>query len=507
MSTYHQVISVDPFYISHAPLIKGSGIYGIVGTRSRHYAHLGTTILISADRIFTQKWHEAAHGYITYWTPLGETILTLSNILHVLFLEINTNTEKQAGEIIEIFKRIRQLRERLVRVFLLSHEIFAISTEMIADACTIPNKKSTLIANGENKFHTSLNTLITKQGFEIHKHALKIINKFTKVYGDFFYCKCAAYQLLNNAPYLITNSEPSDILFGNIQNINALVPEIDLIYDFLIENYPSHHYFDKIHFLNDKIKLAFTKFDFCLKSEHALKHFKEWINEWDRLLPLKRYNKLYKKHKEGIREFQIYKELKSKKLTTTKDRTETITGDTYDIIADTDVLWRKISNEDRVFLDIPILPPPLTLSKEDDVLKLYLRSDINNPFGLFYIGDITTKMVMIENIVENMLTPILCFFYHSLKKEKGCRHGPEKCEVALEIKDLITRFESKNHEAFRPLLLCCRDDFVYIVEFKGIKRNTEVTGKISFKFIVFEPKLLHKNLTKEVDKSMKKFEG
>ena len=85
MSNRPNFIEIDKLLVSHKPLMRGSGICGLVG--DYHDPRRGTTLILSKDRSFRLEWHEGAHSFLNQITPLGLIINTLTYSIHILLKE------------------------------------------------------------------------------------------------------------------------------------------------------------------------------------------------------------------------------------------------------------------------------------------------------------------------------------------------------------------------------------------------------------------------------------
>ena len=508
MKSSSKILEVDPIVINHNKLKKAIGIAGL--EQPYHDPKIGTTfIIVPRDKPFTIEWHEGAHSFITQRSCLGLILSLFSAILHVLFNEMDLEqlSDNEYKEKLYAFRRIRELRESIIQNFSLSHEIFAMISERrgIIEKSISEGGQFNKIIEKVSETIASLDIDVFKDGYDIHKKALDTIYKISDIYGHYLYIALASEWILNFAPCLITNVKASTLIVGK-EEITPGIININNIYNSLIDNPPK---WTPNPFVYNKITPFFEKLieNINLLSIYKniftnIRNLNNWLTELHSILPIgKKYRKLYDKIMANTLKYALIggterqNQLKKYAQFENKDKKTHL-----NLINKTDLPRFKKHLEDSLGFKLPdkkesisqevlLIPPPLTLLIDAEGFRLYVRADINTPYGLFHMAYRTAEMGIIEDVLDKEPYPILCFFSYCDFKHESCKYGSENCIMGDKIKDLLINYENSNKKSLKPILICCKDNFSYFVEFKDSEYKPNISFRFPFKLIVFDPKL------------------
>jgi len=506
----NKIIEINPLLLEHDYLIRSPEAFGL--NRPFTNTLTGLTFVISKDRVFTQEWHEGAHSFITQRSTLGLVLSVLSSILHNLFFEMDLENEKLSKDDYQkkllFFKRVKELRNSIVENCALSHEIFAISTEMrgILEefewlSHLIEEMKQTIVEH-----FISMDMEINLLGYPVHKKALRLIKNVAEAYGHFFYAIKAAEHILNIAVSLITNVAPSALLYGKEGQLKSVLSAISDAYDYIIEKRPLWAPDGKFLIRSTsffQIIMEYLSSQSVYKNIfHNFKLLPAWLTELHSLVPIgEKYKGFYDVEMDcNLRYALIEGEPRQAQLRKFVKFEQIDKNDYKKAIKRTDLKEYKKYLEDSFGIELPekneviyqdplSIPPPLVLIKEPDSINLYIRSDINTNIGLTHMTYRTGEVGLIEDILNKAPMPIICFYDYCHIKPDNCADGPENCAFCECTRRRLASFEQANSKELSIGLMCCKDNFAYFVELRSPSYKPMTSFKMPFKMTVFDPVL------------------
>lgn len=458
------IIEVDPIFVNHEHLIKSTGICGL--SKSYHDPYSGLNIVLSRDNPFRKQSHEGAHSYITQTGYLGFLMMLLTNTIYILFLKLlkkRTSPEKRK-KILLTMKRLSKIRRKLTENFRVLHEIFAICTE----EREIIKRYRQKYGDNEKKFREEcikeLYGLQFSEGRKEHIIALDFSNLLYKIYEEFMYIDLIAHVLLRFFPIILTEIEPSILLYRDCdKRITNLLNIKDTLLDSLINDVPRwapdpslRHIYDFGHEITKRLESMcklkpFSKYISLLNEDCGRKF---WAilplddNEKHNLVSICRYDNLYNLILTDKKKDQLIKLGKS------RDR---------NIKVSQSKSGSKENDWDRFFSDPLRISPPIALIREGNHLILAVRADVNNPEGLSHMYFRNAQIGIIDMMLEDDLDRIiLCFQSYAPLYSDDCSRRPENCLTTKlfytvgKVCKPVLKLEST------PTLICCKDNIARV---------------------------------------------
>lgn len=504
LMTTENIKKVDRLYVSHAPIIKTTGMCGIAGFR--HDPSTGATLLLSEDRSFLDEWHEGAHSFITQRTPLGFLIVLLSNALHFLtrdlfFNEFDNTTRKKKNAVL---KRLHEIRKIFISNYRILHEMFALFTERrgIIEKFYEKGRFAKIITEMDREIFG------LKEGWQEHKKALILIHKLLNEYKDVFLVGNFVELLLNYSPVLITNVNPETLLYDEWNKIKNALPYPITLLEELINDPPNwassqnkDRWIDAFRFLINRIN-SISKYQHIMEIPYA----SEWIPRFLELLPLSEkfrdgFNELYAETwkyfwiigGERQKELKQYVEFIEVPLAEYKKR--------YGEIQQANTLWKEIFGVERedkkeVIAQDPItISPPTALLGNQNELMLLVRSDIYNTANAFsHMAYRHFEIGLSDKIFEGPRKgieteePIICFYsYTNLKNIVNCDKGPGKCGPSDMLYFFMKVVNQKKPLAFNPILVCCREEKAIISRTSEFLKESKNLAQFPFRIVEHKP--------------------
>lgn len=517
MSKKPKIQETDPHKIDHKHIMDAIMISGIKG--SYHDPRAGLNFLVTRDKFFSDEWHEAGHSFISQRGTLGLVLTFLSAIIHVLFNEIyyGESSKEENEKQRKVFGKIKTLRHMMMNRFHLSHEIYAMSTE-IRGILESSFSKGGFVPDLEKIATDNLiemHQAIKSEGDEIHQNAMNIIIQFTEVYGNFFYSKIASEHILNEGSCLIANIDPGEIFFETDKKFSFELPDVNSIYTELIKYPPD--WAPQFHVL--KMNSAITRIVVERISKlspqkniyNDLKMLGYWIGDIKALLPLGKYKRLFDSIMASTLSFvliggderqnQLKKYVDFEEVDEQDYRKALEGSDFHEFINFAEKsIGMKVPDKTEIIDQEPlIIPPPLTMTLDGEGLKLYIRDDVNIPNAFFHMAYRSAEMGITEFFISPYHSkPILCFYNECEFGNDSCTKGPYDCYVSCKIRELLNFYFSNTQERFEPVLICCKKNSASFVEFKDWDFKPEVSCELPFKLIPFRPKLRGLKIKKSV---------
>jgi len=474
----------NKFSINHKPIMKGLHLIGLADLF--HDPRTGFTVLISEDKPFSAEWHEGAHHYLSQRSILGFILNTLSNILYVLaFNLINKNIDLSILKKIQI---IHFIREALIDCYNIPHEIFAINTEFHG---IIQNIK------GSNNF-TSENLKIVKSEIEkienrirglpssSHHHiALGWSYKLADTFRDIFAPKFIS-EWIATFPLLEFLTIPfNDLLLKNKDELKMITPYPTHLFKWLVENKSAN--------LNDEVYsllLKYEKFDKRISKLIDSPYLFQWIESIRTFLvdnnittdvfdyALANDMNYLLITPEKISEWEKKAEFKTLDENLTQVQTEKVLSMCNSLRYFLSNLLKKEIYSDKILIQDSLhIPPPITLTTEDDKLVFNIRSDINTPQALSYISLKLVDLPFADTVLDHRSRPIFCI--QSLYKDNRlkCKEGLGKCATS----SMLLGFYNSSGVNFG--LVCCKENEATILNVSELikKKPNIFTGKFEIK--------------------------
>jgi hypothetical protein len=491
---------IDPLGADHRKFIQNMGCCGI--DRSFHDPNTGTNLIFThGDELSKNLLHEGAHSFLSQRGPSGILLSLFSNAIHVLFIELQ-NTELNGDDrnkVSNAINRLLYLRNSFVENMALSHEIFAIGTEIrgMSDiALSQGGGPYSVIERRLDSLISPVMETVKNQGAQIHKKALKVITVFAEVYGFPDIAECIAESIIHYLPSLITNVTPSTLLFGTDEEIMTVNPEVKGIYRAFLKNPPKWansilnvKYLYGIQYLIGlgKYKAGIMQavadvMRVCsLHGNVLINHqkFEKWIPEFMSLVPIgPRLRQIFhslmadtlrftwagsEKRKEQLKQFAKFEKIPRKDYEPFNyDLDRLLIKKKYEDLGF--VLPEK--NETVVMNDPMALPPPAFLIITQGTLNLLLRSDLNCIDFIDFLSYRFIEIQLFEFILGEFKDskPFICLYYHSSSKGETCCLGHEKCCVNVRLRGLMKSY-SQSKAVNPPLVICCQKDFALFISF------------------------------------------
>jgi hypothetical protein len=520
---------IDPLGADHRKLIQTLSCCGV--GRSFHDPNTGTSLIFTHDELSRDLWHEGAHSFLTQRGPSGLLFTIYSNALHVLFKELQDPKLKDddRNRVSTAINRLLHLRNSFCESMALSHEVFAIGTEMRAMSNIAFSKGGGPWTEIEKRLVSLISPIagdVENQGKEIHKKALNVLKLFAEVYGFPDIAESIAEAIILNLPSLITNVKPSTLLFGKEEEITSVHPDVKQIYGIFLENPPKWaksmqnveffygvqefiglgHYKSSIMQIVSDLMRAYSVYGNIFNNGQK---FGEWIQEFVSLLPISPQSRgLFQtlmgeamkytlsggdRKKERLKQFVKYEKVSKKDYDQLKKDNESLINELNLMSKELEEAGIELPKRDELILmnDPLALPPPVSLLMAQGKLNLLVRSDLNCRGGIDFLSYQFIENELVEFVFSDFKNskPFICLYYHSRFKDNTCGEREGNCRISLHLRDIM-KFSNQSKKNQPPLLICCRKDFALIISFlPDNDYKPEILMRCPFEIVDLKPEL------------------